>query len=72
MEVYPSLAEGIGLENRQAGNTARGFESLYLLHFFKIRLPDVAVFFCSKLYVILIQYHFRLGCGIFLLAIMLY
>ena len=33
MEVYPSLAEGIGLENRQAGNTARGFESLYLLHF---------------------------------------
>ena len=34
MEVYPSLAEGIGLENRQAGNTARGFESLYLLHFY--------------------------------------
>jgi hypothetical protein len=32
-EVYPSLAEGIGLENRQAGNTARGFESLYLLHY---------------------------------------
>ncbi len=24
LEVYPSLAEGIGLENRQAGNTARG------------------------------------------------
>ena len=38
MEVYPSLAEGIGLENRQAGNTARGFESLYLLHFHK-RVP---------------------------------
>ena len=34
LEVYPSLAEGIGLENRQAGNTARGFESLYLLHLF--------------------------------------
>ena len=34
LEVYPSLAEGIGLENRQAGNTARGFESLYLLHFY--------------------------------------
>ena len=33
LEVYPSSAEGIGLENRQAGNTARGFESLYLLHF---------------------------------------
>ncbi len=30
MEEYPSLAEGIGLENRQAGNTARGFESLFL------------------------------------------
>ena len=38
MEVYPSLAEGIGLENRQAGYTARGFESLYLLHFLKIEL----------------------------------
>ena len=34
LEVYPSLAEGIGLENRQAGNTARGFESLYLLHLY--------------------------------------
>ena len=34
MEEYPSLAEGIGLENRQAGNTARGFESLFLLHNF--------------------------------------
>jgi hypothetical protein len=32
MEEYPSLAEGIGLENRQAGQTARGFESLFLLH----------------------------------------
>ena len=35
MEVYPSSAEGIGLENRQAARVARGFESLYLLHFFK-------------------------------------
>ena len=35
MEVYPSLAEGIGLENRQAARVARGFESLYLLHFLK-------------------------------------
>ncbi|VXB00557.1 conserved hypothetical protein [Bacillus mycoides] len=34
-EVYPSSAEGIGLENRQAARVARGFESLYLLHFFK-------------------------------------
>ncbi len=34
MEVYPSSAEGIGLENRQAARVARGFESLYLLHFF--------------------------------------
>lgn len=32
MEEYPSLAEGIGLENRQAGYTARGFESLLLRH----------------------------------------
>ncbi len=31
-EEYPSSAEGIGLENRQAGHTARGFESLFLLH----------------------------------------
>ena len=34
LEEYPSLAEGIGLENRQAGQTARGFESLFLLHLF--------------------------------------
>ena len=27
MEVYPSSAEGIGLENRQAARVARGFES---------------------------------------------
>ena len=33
MEVYPSLAEGIGLENRQGCQNPRGFESLYLLHF---------------------------------------
>ena len=32
LEEYPSLAEGIGLENRQAGHTARGFESLFLRH----------------------------------------
>ena len=32
-EEYPSPAEGIGLENRQAGYTARGFESLFLRHF---------------------------------------
>ena len=49
LEVYPSLAEGIGLENRQAGNTARGFESLYLLHFKRNPLLYVAVFFCSFL-----------------------
>ena len=36
MEVYPSSAEGIGLENRQAARVARGFESLYLLHFLKL------------------------------------
>ncbi len=35
MEVYPSSAEGIGLENRQGSQIPRGFESLYLLHFQK-------------------------------------
>ena len=34
MEEYPSPAEGIGLENRQAGYTARGFESLFLRHLY--------------------------------------
>ena len=29
MEDYPSPAEGNGLENRQAGKTVQGFESLY-------------------------------------------
>jgi hypothetical protein len=32
MEEYPSPAEGIGLENRQAVRAARGFESLFLRH----------------------------------------
>ena len=30
-EDYPSPAEGNGLENRQAGKTVQGFESLILL-----------------------------------------
>ena len=30
MEDYPSPAEGNGLENRQAGKTVQGFESLTL------------------------------------------
>ncbi len=34
LEEYPSPAEGIGLENRQAGQTAQGFESPFLLHYF--------------------------------------
>ena len=38
MEEYPSLAEGVGLENREAGNTARGFESLLLRHFTNTRI----------------------------------
>ena len=33
MEEYPSLAEGIGLENRQGRNSSRGFESLFLRFF---------------------------------------
>ena len=32
MEDYPSPAEGNGLENRQAGKTVQGFESLILLN----------------------------------------
>lgn len=31
-EEYPSLAEGVGLENREASRGARGFESLLLRH----------------------------------------
>ncbi len=38
MENYPSLAEGNGLENRQVGKPARGFESHILL-----RHEDVAI-----------------------------
>ena len=34
-EVYPSPAEGIGLENRQGMKVPRGFESLNLRHFKK-------------------------------------
>ena len=33
MEEYPSLVEGIGLENRQVEQSAQGFESLFLRHF---------------------------------------
>lgn len=39
-EVYPSSAEGIGLENRQGSQIPRGFESLYLLHFTKCVVQD--------------------------------
>ena len=35
MEDYPSLAEGVGLENRKAGQTVRGFESLILLFYYR-------------------------------------
>jgi hypothetical protein len=34
-EEYPSLAEGIGLENRQGCQSPRGFESLLLRHILK-------------------------------------
>ena len=36
MEEYPSLVEGTGLENREVGQPARGFESLFLRHLFYI------------------------------------
>lgn len=39
MEDYPSPAEGNGLENRQASNIARGFESHILLK--KLELNNV-------------------------------
>lgn len=34
-EEYPSLVEGVGLENRKGCQSLRGFESLFLLHFNK-------------------------------------
>ena len=37
MQVYPSPAEGIGLENRQRINVLRGFESLNLRHWMLLR-----------------------------------
>ena len=36
VEEYPSLVEGIGLENRQVGKPAQGFESLFLRQFFEL------------------------------------
>lgn len=33
MDDYPSLVEGIGLENRKVLKGARGFESLIIRHF---------------------------------------
>ena len=35
MEEYPSLVEGIGLENRQVVQAAQGFESLFLRHIYR-------------------------------------
>src|SRR5699024_4429815 len=32
-EEYPSLVEGVGLENRKGCQSPRGFESLFLLHY---------------------------------------
>lgn len=50
MEDYPSPAEGNGLENRQASNIARGFESHILLKKLalnseNVRYKDI-LFFC--------------------------
>ncbi len=43
-EEYPSLAEGVGLENREAGQTARGFKSLFLRHLKKrINIGDMEI-----------------------------
>ena len=35
MEDYPSLVEGIGLENREVRKLARGFESLIFRHYYR-------------------------------------
>ena len=35
MEEYPSLVEGTGLENREVEQSAQGFESLFLRHFYE-------------------------------------
>ena len=32
VQKYPSPVEGTGLENQEAGQLARGFESLFLRH----------------------------------------
>ncbi len=40
LEDYPSPAEGNGLENRQAGKTVQGFESLILLYWILDRIVD--------------------------------
>ena len=37
-EIYPSLAEGTGLENQQRINVLRGFESLNLRHLLKFNI----------------------------------
>ena len=72
MEVYPSPAEGIGLENRQGCKSPRGFESLYLLHYFFneiqlkriklgiviVTLNSVTIFLYMKIH--LTGYSFRL------------
>lgn len=39
-EEYPSLAEGVGLENREASKGARGFESLLLRHHSNVHEPQ--------------------------------
>lgn len=31
-DAYPSLVEGVGLENRKAAKAAQGFESLSIRH----------------------------------------
>jgi hypothetical protein len=33
--MYPSLVEGVGLENREVVKAARGFESLHLYHLYR-------------------------------------
>ena len=56
VEEYPSLAEGIGLENRQGCNSPRGFESLFLLTITAVfvTITNTALFISRK---ILLLFH---------------
>src|SRR5699024_12422895 len=51
LEEYPSPAEGIGLENRQGLNGPRGFESLFLRHFYNNLIRLIYAYFWRNTHV---------------------